>query len=285
MARTRFERPIEVAMVETDPYLLGRVPAEEQRLIQQAADLEGEARWLLDQLDIRPGARAVDLGCGPRGGIVGLLSEHVGPNGTVIGIDNSERFVALSRTYVAEQGLTNVEVRRADASATGLPRNWFDIAHMRLVLVNVPAPESFVEEMVALVRPGGMIASHEADLITHICDPPSSAWDRLIEIHTAHARAHGIDLFIGRRTHRMLADAGLVDVRVKPVVHVYPAGHRRRTILWDFIRNRRDRLVAENFVRDDALHVLLAELKAHLDDDRTLVVSHLFFQVWGRKPQ
>jgi hypothetical protein len=26
-------------------------------------------------------------------------------------------------------------------------------------------------------------------------------------------------------------------------------------------------------------------LKSHLDREETLVVSHLFFQVWGRKPR
>jgi ubiquinone/menaquinone biosynthesis C-methylase UbiE len=274
----------EVPAMQSDQYLLGRRSAEEDRLAKQVLDLEGEARWLLDRLDIRPGARAIDLGCGPRGGVLNLLAERVGPTGSVVGLEYSESFVASTRAFIARQGMTNVEVLQGDARATGLPRNSFDVAHMRLVLVNIPAPEQVVAEMVALVRPGGRIASHEADYEPHICDPPSRAWDRLLEVYKAYSAAHGIDLFVGRRTHRMFREAGVVDIAVNPVIHAYPPGHNRRSIFWDFIQNTRDRIVAEGFIGEGEMAALSDDLKRHLDDPRTLVVSHMHLQVWGRKP-
>jgi hypothetical protein len=145
-------------------------------------------------------------------------------------------------------------------------------------------PERIIAELIALVRPGGMIASYEADYLPHTCDPPSPAWNRLFEVFEAYSRAHGIDLFVGRRTHRMPRDAGIVDIQVKPVIHVYPHGHNRRMVFWDFIQNVRDRIVAQGLLGAGQLTDLMAELKTHLDDPGTLVVSHLFFQVWGRKP-
>ena len=273
----------EVAIMETDPYLLGRSQAEEARLRKQVEELEGEARWLLGQLDIQPGARAIDLGCGPRG-ILDLLSERVGPAGHVVGLEKSEQFVELAREFVSTRHLGNVEVLQGDAKATGLPRGSFDVGHARLVLVNVPEPERVIAELVALVRPGGMVASHEADYLPHICHPPSPAWNRLFEVYEAYSRANGIDLFVGRKTYRMLRDAGIVDLQVKPVIHVYPHGHNRRTIFWDFIQNVRDRIVTQGLLGAAQLTDLMNALKAHLEDPGTLVVSHLFFQVWGRKP-
>jgi SAM-dependent methyltransferase len=271
-------------MSERDPYLLGRSQAEEERLRKQVEELEGEARWLLDRLDIMPGAKAIDLGCGPRG-ILDLLSERVGPQGTVVGLEYSAQFVALAQQFVRDGRLSNVEILQADASATGLPRDSFDLAHARLLLVNVPEPARFVEEMVALVRPGGRVASHEADFLAHVCDPPCPAWNRLFEIYEAYSRSNGIDLFVGRKTHRMFRDAGIVDIQVNPVIHVYPRGHNRRTIFWDFIRNVRERVLARGLIGEGELTRLTDELKRHLDDPGTLVVSHLFFQVWGRKPK
>jgi hypothetical protein len=88
-------------------------------------------------------------------------------------------------------------------------------------------PERIIAELIALVRPDGMIASYETDYLPHTCDPPSPAWNRLFEVFEAYSRAHGIDLFVGRRTHRMLRDAEIVDIQVKPVIHVYPHGHNR----------------------------------------------------------
>jgi hypothetical protein len=82
----------------------------------------------------------------------------------------------------------------------------------------------------------------------------------------------------------MLRDAGIVELQVNPVIHVYPHGHNRRSIFLDFVQNIRDALVREGFAQDEELNELTQELKRHLDDPTTLVISHLFFQVWGRKP-
>jgi SAM-dependent methyltransferase len=271
-------------MTESDVYLLGRSSTEEARLLRQTEELANEARGLLDRLDIRPGARAIDLGCGPRG-VLDLLSERVGPRGTVVGLERSEHFVAAARRFVADRSLANVEVVQGDAKATNLPRASFDVVFSRLVMVNVPEPEGVAAEMAALARPGGAVASYEADYLPHLCDPPLAAWNRLFEIFQAYSRARGVDLFVGRRTHRMLRDAGLIDVRVKPVIHVYPPGNDRRTIFLDFIRNIRDAAVEDGLADETELDELMDEVQRHLDDPRTLVLSHLFFHVWGRKPR
>jgi len=271
-------------MAESDVYLLGRSRAEVERLRKQVQELAGEAQWLLDQLHIRPGARALDLGCGPQG-VLDLLAERVGPRGSVVGLETSGDFVASARQFAAERKLANVEVVQGDAKATKLPRESFDVVFCRLVMVNVPQPERVAAEMVALLRPGGVVASHEGDYLSHRCDPPSPAWDRLFEILQAYSRAKGVDLCVGRRTHRMLRDAGIVDIQVRPVIHVYPHGHNRRTILLDFIENIREAAIKEGLVKEAELTEHMGELRRHLDNPATLVVSHLFFQVWGRKPQ
>jgi SAM-dependent methyltransferase len=270
-------------MTGSDGYLLGRSRAEQERLCKQVQELAGEAEWLLDQLHIPPGARAIDLGCGPQG-VLELLSERVGPRGSVVGLEQSADFVDLARTFVAHRRLANVQVVQGDAKATGLPRESFDVVVTRLVLVNVPEPRRVVEEMVALVRPGGVVASHEADFLAHSCEPPSAAWDRLFEIFQAYARARRIDLFVGRKTRGMLRDAGLVDLHVNPVIHAYPPGHNRRTIFLNFVQNVRDVVIRDGFVQASELTELMEELRLHLENPDTLVVSHLFFQVWGSKP-
>ena len=177
-----------------------------------AQELEQEARWLLDRIGLPAGARAVEIGCGPRG-CLDLLAERVGPTGEVVGVERSDEAVDLARKFIAERNLANVRVLNGDARQTGLPRGQFDLATARLVLINVPHPEEVVSEMAALVRPGGVVALHEADWMASACDPPLPAWDRLNELMFAFARKNGNDLLIGRRVPRMLREAGLVDVR------------------------------------------------------------------------
>ena len=165
----------------------------------------------------------------------------------------------------------------------GLPRGEFDLVTSRLVLVNVPQPEEIIAEAVALVKVGGIVVFHEADYVAHVCDPPLAAWDRAIEVLNTYSCSAGIDLFIGRKLPRLLRDAGVGEVEVRPLVHVYPPGHGRRTILLDFVENLSGRLVETGSVDPDELEALKRSLRKHLDDPDTVVVSHLFLQAWGHK--
>ncbi|WP_430641820.1 methyltransferase domain-containing protein [Bradyrhizobium macuxiense] len=168
--------------------------------------LASDSDTQLDRIGIKNGERVVDLGCGP-GGVLHLLAERVGANGSVLGIDRSNQFAQLARRFVTDCGLPQVEVREGDAYNTRLPKASFDGAHMRLLLVNLPQPGRIVHEFVSLVRPGGWVASFEADYVPHCFDPPLPAWTRLLDAYSAYAQAQGIDLSVGRHLHRLFRDA------------------------------------------------------------------------------
>ena len=119
------------------PYVLGEnTLTEQERLIVQARGLVASARSLLDRIPIRPGARAVDIGCGPIG-ITHLLSERVGTSGFVVGVEREPRFVEMAKVQLNQLGLTNIEILNADAINTGLEKNSYDLVHERLVLINL----------------------------------------------------------------------------------------------------------------------------------------------------
>jgi SAM-dependent methyltransferase len=270
-------------MTEPDQYFLGYRRAEQERLQRQAEQLAHEASWLLDQIGLPSGARALEIGCGPRG-CLDLLAARVGPTGSVVGIERSEDAVALAREFVAEGGLRNVEVLQGDARSAGLAKASFDLVTARLVLVNVPSPEQIVSEAVALARPGGTVAFHEVDWAAVVCDPPDQAWTTLVELFVNYTNGNGIDLFIGRRLPRMLRDAGLVDVRVNPIIHVHPPGDARRTLLLDFAENLRERILAENLITEKDFAALQEGMRRHIENPDTLVFIGPYVQAWGRKP-
>ena len=264
-------------------YLLGHSYDEERRLKQQAEELRQESARMFDRIGIEKGSRAIDLGCGPQG-VLDILSERVGPAGQVVGVERDRGSVAEAERFVADRALRNVSVIERDAAATAIPEASIDLVHARLLLVNVPHAESVVQEMIRLARPGGVVASHEADYLPHLCDPPLRAWDRLFEIFKRYSASNGIDLFVGRRVHRLFCQAGLKDIEVHPIIHVYPHGHGRKLIFWQFLQNVRDRILEQGLIAEAEFSECMAGLKEHLGRPDTLVVSHLFFQVWGRKP-
>jgi len=271
-------------VTQPDDYLLGRSDAEKARLDHQSAVLAPASEALLERIGIERGERVVDIGCGP-GDVLTLLTRRVGPTGSVVGIERDPHFAVLARRYVADQGLSHVEVRESDAYDTGLPRASFDGAHMRLVLVNVPEPERIVREMVSLVRPGGWVASFEADLLSLTCDPPCPEWDHLLGAYKVYSDAQGIDLCIGRRIHRLFRAAGVVDIHVDAIVNVYPAGDPGRMILVDFVGNVRDKLIDRGFIGRDDLETEMSALERHLSNPEVLVTSHMFFRLSGRVPK
>jgi len=230
-------------------YVLGYSPAEQRRLQQQAGELADESAWLFDQIGISEGCHVVEIGCGPQG-CLELLSGRVGAKGSVIGVELSGDAVELALQFLSNRGIKNVEVRQGNGSDTRLPREYFDLATSRLVLVNIPEPERIVAEMVALVKSGAVVALHEADWSAHVCDPPLRAWDRLKQALVSYSEANGIDLYIGRRVARMLRDAGLVDVQVNPLIHIYGPNHSRRPIFLRFVNNLHDRIVAEGLISE-----------------------------------
>jgi SAM-dependent methyltransferase len=277
------ERAAGATAVGADQYFLGYKAAEQRRLQHQAERLAGEAAWLFDRVGPLDGASVVELGTGPRGNL-DALAERVGPTGTVVGVELNGEAVALARRLVAERGLQNVKPMHGDARSSGLPGGYFDLATARLVLVNVPQPEQIVAEAVRLTRPGGTVAFHEADALTRISDPPLYAWTRLMDLLGQYAESNGIDLFVGRRLPMLLRDAGLVDIQSRPIVHIDPPGHPRRSILPNFVENLKERLIGHGLIARDELEHLQADLRRHIDDPDTLVLSDLFVQAWGRKP-
>ncbi|MGH8929416.1 MAG: methyltransferase domain-containing protein [Egibacteraceae bacterium] len=264
-------------------YLLGASDAERARLIAQCEIHRAEAAWLLDRIGVNSGWHALDVGCGPLG-VLDLLHERVGPGGEVVGLDREARMLEMARRSIAERDLRTVRLVEAEAQASGLPAASFDLAHARLVLVNVSYPPQVVAEMVRLVRPGGWVALQEVDWISWTCEPPHPAWDQLIAVLTSAWREAGLDVFIGRRLAGMLSAAGLVDVQAKPHAYLWRPGDLYQTLLITFVGIARERILAAGALAEADLDRILAELSAHLAHPGTSVVYALFFQAWGRKP-
>jgi hypothetical protein len=136
-----------------------------------------------------------------------------------------------------------------------------------------------------LVRPGGTVALHEPDSTTQRVDPLAPPFVRLQQLLVASAERSGMDRSIALRTPRLLRELGIVDVKVNPLVHVYPPGHSRREMQLALAEGARPRLLEQGLAQESELDALIASLRDHIADPGTLVVSSIFLQVWGRVPE
>ena len=284
MPESRITTVVSAAPAATDVYALGRDPAESARLRRQSDELRVDSAALLDRVGLGPGQSAIDIGCGPSG-ILELLSERVSPGGRVVGLDADPAHAAMARQFATERQLPGVEIVIADARHTGLPSRSFDLVHARTVLVTVPEPAEVLAEMARLARPGGWIASLEADAEYSVCYPAHPAWTRMSDIFHAAFSRNGADLLIGRRLTELYRAAGLDDIGVEARAGVYRASDSRRTVRPDLVRSMRSMILDMGLADERELDEIDRAVREHLDDPRTLVMPHLTFLVWGRKPE
>ena len=264
-------------------YLLAGGVAELERLQLQARVWEPEAEAMLTHIGLQSGWRCLDLGCGAMG-ILGPLSRQVGPTGQVIGVDVDAKQLAAARSYIQETGMHNVEIVEQDAYHTTLPRESFDLVHVRFVLAPVGRDEELVREMVALTRLGGVVVIQEPDATCWNCFPPYEAWDRLKSAILTAFKRRGGDFNAGQRTYSMLKQAGLEEVRIRAAVIALHNGHPYMRLPIQFATSLRQQIVDGGLLTEVELEEVLAVCEEIAKNPDTFVMSFILTQVWGRKP-
>ena len=78
-------------------------------------DLEPMREAAIDRLELQPGDRVLEIGCGPGVNFERVRSE-IGEQGELVAVDYSPEMIAKARARIDHHGWENVEVRRADAT-------------------------------------------------------------------------------------------------------------------------------------------------------------------------
>jgi SAM-dependent methyltransferase len=268
----------------SDGYLLGSSDHERQRLLEQAQMFERDLGWLIGELGDLDIESAVDVGCGPRG-ILPALADIVGPSGSVIGIDADATMIAQAAEECASLGLSNVTCRTGEATELELTDSSVDLAHVRLVLVNVATPSAVISELVRVTRPGGLVIAQEYDLISWECEPCHPSFAALREAMITLWASRGFDGHIGRRLPRLFSEAGLVEVNASAHVGIDDRHFWNQRLLSDFARRFAPQLVGLGIVSDRELATHLDALADHLDRPDTIVIRPMLVQAWGTVPR
>jgi SAM-dependent methyltransferase len=116
------------------------------------------ANELLEWLDVPPGGRWLDVGCGT-GALTQRVLDLAAPAG-VEAVDRSPSFVEFAQARVRDPRATFAV---ADAQLLPQATGTIDAVVSGLVLNFVPRPETAVAEMVRVTRPGGVVVVYVWD--------------------------------------------------------------------------------------------------------------------------
>lgn len=153
----------------------------------------------------------LDVGCGP-GTITAALAGKVGK---AVGIDNEPKAIAAANALAAEAGLTNLVFAEADMTALPFEDGSFDAVFFHAVLYhqNQATLTSAVAEARRVLKPGGFVATRDADIGGNVLHPELDGvrlaldlWQRWYEHESPEA------LQFGRRQGTILRTHGFTPV-------------------------------------------------------------------------
>jgi SAM-dependent methyltransferase len=230
---------------------------------------------LLDDADVAPGKRVLDLGTG-YGEPALSAAARVGAAGEVVGVDISPAMLEVARRHA--DGLANVGFVLGDVEATALPGG-FDAAISRLGLMFVLDKVATFAAIRSALVPGGRLAvavwgPAERHLISQGFVPLVATLDLPTPAHDAPTPFCMADR---DRLAATLAEAGFVDVAIEEIV--VPASFAS---VEDYIRFNQEALpdsmldgVAARYGSADAPEAwaLVAEqVRPHVQDDGSLAL-------------
>lgn len=115
--------------------------------------------YLADRLDIEPGMRTLDIGCGIGGPLVAIAQYTGAP---ITGLNNNEAQVEKARARAAAANLEPpAEFILGDFMRIDAPDGSFDRAYNIESLAHATSKEAAYAEVFRILKPGGLFASYE----------------------------------------------------------------------------------------------------------------------------
>jgi SAM-dependent methyltransferase len=263
--------------------VLGNDPAELARLDRQAANIEPATRMVLQAAGIARGFRVLDLGSG-LGHVARLVGETVGPDGAVIGVDQSGDALAVARRRTEESSINNVSFIEGDVR-TWRSESPFDAIVERLLLFHMADPIEVVRHHFQNLRAGGLFVAVDFDIGACRSEPQVQlAEDAVGWIMQAFTSA-GAWPRIGARLGMILQAAGLRDVATFGVQgYIPPQDSAASVLLGGVVRSLTPAITARGIASAEQIGVdtLEQRIAAELKRADAVFLPPTVVGAWGR---
>jgi ubiquinone/menaquinone biosynthesis C-methylase UbiE len=143
-------------------YVLGQSTDAARRLEIQDLQFAKESELLLDEIDLRPNDRVVEIGIGA-GGFSRRILRRLGAAGVLVGVDYSPGLLDQARQNLAGAGPARFEPVVADVSRPGLWLDGADVVLGRTVVHHIPLAEAWLGRLRTSVRPGTRVGFVEPE--------------------------------------------------------------------------------------------------------------------------
>ena len=162
---------------------------------------------------IYPGARVLDLGCGP-GKTTALLHDLIGPDGEIMGVDISESRIHYANSFYGDR--LGIDFKVEDIRMPMKDLGQFDFIWVRFVLEFYrEGAIDIIKNISTNLKPGGCICLLDLDYncLSHWEMPP--AMEAIItKVMLYMQDNYNFDLYAGRKFYAHLYDLNYEDISV-----------------------------------------------------------------------
>jgi protein-L-isoaspartate O-methyltransferase len=117
------------------------------------------ASTIVQQLDLQPAMKVLDLGCGP--GRLTIPVAKLLAQGKVVAVDIQPGMLQRAQKKAQAAGLNNIRFLQAGAGGGKLGRNEYDRALLVTVLGEIPDRAAALKEIFEALKPGGILSVTE----------------------------------------------------------------------------------------------------------------------------
>lgn len=230
-------------LAEARPSALADLPPYAAMLAAYHNAHADDLQAMIADLPIRPGDRILDMACGS-GVYTCWLAERVGPEGHVVGLDINPAYLQAAQHLLTQACLSErVSLQEGDVEALPFDHASFDLVWCAQSMYSLPDPAAALRELRRIVRPGGVVAVFENDVIHQIVLP----WPADLELAVRQAQLQAFQahnafperFFLARSFCEAFREAGFADCRITPYTSVRhaPLEAAERTFLTAYLRN------------------------------------------------
>ena len=165
-----------------------------------------------------PGAKILDVGCGP-----GTITVDVSASGShpeiVTGLDSSEKMIDQAREVAKKAGVGNCSFEVGDARSLPYDNQTYDITYSNALLDFLADPAQALVEQARVTKTGGVVFSRMADFGTQVYYPRCPAVDQLIDalkcLQDASDPERFWNPFLGHEAFAIFSKAGFSEMTIE----------------------------------------------------------------------